>query len=310
MSKLRKISKEVVKKAFISLPLKEAVKSLEELSRSEIREYLAENQILSNPMMLRQIAEASLALTGGEEYSEIIAALEPEEITVLVNLSPEVFSQERFDLIHPSDYSDPKKWIAISNDEAEYIEINNNPRIIRRMHKFSGDTEFAGGRKGGQWAIFKDELIILPVAIAGYVSAICNANRNNGWKEESLYMLGVELLAYATKLRVGVFSNIVKISPDLARVVIDMVLSEKDESLIQKACEKHKELMDEVEDESIGPDLVAETAKVGNKDLARLVADLRDVGIQNPTQEDIHMMEEINNDMDNLLTNGVPEETL
>lgn len=307
MSNLQKIGKETVQKAFMSLPLKEAVGVLEELPVEEIRDYLEENQILGDMPMLRQVVETSLTLTGGEEHSAIIAALEPAEIAKVVNISPGVFSQERFDLIHPLDYTDSKKWLALSNEEAEVIKRSNDQRLIRRMHKFSEDTEFASGRKGGQWAIFKDELAILPVSIAGYVSAICNADRDNEWKEVSLYALGVELLAYAAKLRIEIFRDIDEISPTLAEVVANISFSEEDEGLLRKACESHQELADKLEAESnvaTGPDLIAEAAKSGNKDLARLVADLRDVGIQNPTQEDIQMMEEMNNDMDTLLIKG------
>lgn len=303
MSNLQRVSKELVQKAFLSLPLKEAVGILEDLPTGEIREFLAENQMLGDVLMLRQIAEASLTLTGGEEYSAIIAALEPAEIAQVVNVSPEIFSQERFDLIHPLDYTNPEKWLALSDEEAESIKQSNNQRIIRRMHKFGEDTEFAGGRRKGQWAVFKDELTILPVAVAGYVSAIYNADRDDEWKEASLHMLGVELLAYAAKFRVGVFRDISEISPELAEVVANAAFAEEDESLLRKAGERHQELADEMEaseEFASGPDLVAEAAKAGNKDLARLVADLRDIGIHNPTEEDFQMMKDINSDMDTL----------
>lgn len=303
MSNLQTIGKDLAKKAFMSLPLREAVGVLEELSPKEIREYLAENQILGDALMLRQVAEASLTLTGGEEHSTIIAALEPAEIAQVVNVSPEVFSQERFDLIHPLDYNNPKKWLALSDEEAESIKQSNNQSIIRRMYKFSEDADFAGGRKGGQWAIFKDELTILPVAVAGYVSAICNSDKDNEWKERSLSALGVPLLAYASKFRVGVFRDISEISSELAEVVANAVFSEEDETLLRKAGERHQELADEMQAESestVELDLVAKSAKAGNKDLARLVADLRDIGIQNPTEEDIQMMKEINSDMNTL----------
>lgn len=303
MSTLQKISKETVQKAFLSLPLKEAVWTLEELPANEIREYLAENQMLDDVLMLRQIAESSLTLTGSEEYSAIIAALEPAEIGKVVSASPEVFSQERFDLIHPLDYSNPEKWLALSDEEAELIKQSNDQRLIRQMHKFSEDAEFAGGRKGGQWAILKNELTIMPVTVAGYVSAIYNADRDDEWKEASLNALGVPLLAYATKFRVGVLRDISEVSPDLAETVATIAFAEEDENLLRKACERHQELADEMEageELASSPDLIAEAAKAGNKDLARLVADLRDVGIHNPTQEDIQMMKDMNSDMDTL----------
>lgn len=303
MSNLQTIGKDLAKRAFMSLPLKDAVGVLEELTEKEIREYLAENQILDDAMMLRQVAESSLTLTGGEEHSAIIAALEPAEIAKVVSASPEIFSQERFDLIHPLDYSNPEKWLALSDEEAESIKQSNDRRLIRQMHKFSEDAEFAGGRKGGQWAILKNELTIMPVTVAGYVSAICNADKDDEWKEASLNALGVPLLAYASKFRIGVFRDISEISPELAEVVANAAFAEEDESLLRKAGERHQELADEMEageETASGPDLVAEAAKAGNKDLARLVADLRDIGIHKPTEEDFQMMKEINSDMDTL----------
>ncbi len=294
---LKQVEVNHIDKLFSTMPFKEAVASLENLPLKQIRRYLVESGIISDVVRLREVAEASLAMCCGDEHSAIIAALEPDEIAGIVAVSPEIFTGETFHLIHLNDYDNLNLWEMISLERKEGIMQSGDRLLINRLHNFHPEPWTRKG-ESGPWGLFKQEIAVIPQTVLAYLSAIYNAERDEAWKEQSAAAMGVELLAYGAGFYKGIKDMLLDISPKLAAEV-EVVESA---GLQGRVAEIHFEAKKAEEISNI-PGITKE-----DKTTAQMIAELRAMGIENPTSEDVEILKKTSNDLEILIREGIPEE--
>ncbi len=247
----------IIKGSFSQYSLKRAVKDLEMLPVEQIRGFLVETGALENLPQLREITEASLTLRGDEEYSGILAALEPEEIAGVINISPEIFNSEEFHLIQPQDYDDPSLWESISEEQCEEILQSKDQKIMNRLCRFESG-----------WKLFKRDVVILPEAVLGYLSAIYHAERDEEWKEAAARAIGIELLAYGAQF----YREIGEMLQDISLSLANEVSTAKRRRNLQKAaCAKFYEAHESAEE--VIP--IADLPETVKGDIEKLEASLR-----------------------------------
>lgn len=252
---------------------------LENHSPKEVREYLETSGIINDLPQLRTITEETLSLRGGEEFSNVIAALEPSEIGKMINVSPEVFVGDALFLIHPDDIVDPNKWEPISDGEYKNIIASGDKSKIKRLRNL-GEKPWL--KKGCNWAIFKDEIAIYPETIMGYLSAIKNAeNRNNEWKENTVNEIGYALVAYCSRQCPEILDVLRDISYELMKKIEELRLVP---NLFTKATEEYFEVQKRIEESVLGKG--KSIIVTGNEDLQSVVNGLRSIGV-NMTAEEI-----------------------
>lgn len=284
----------------MSLSIKEAVGELENLPADQIRGFLTQAGIINDRFRLREVMDASLALYGDDEHSAVIAALEPTEIGGAVNSSPEVFESGRFFLFSQADYSRPEMWTAVSLEEKDAILASGDKKLIARLRNLHLEPWTREGMKIGPWVMFKHEIAVIPEIIFGYLSAIKNADRDEEWKDLSVREIGLELVAYCANSMPEITDELREISPLLLKAVEEMRLQP---GLRYDACEKF------MEGKTFMDSAAASIQLSGDESLDRMMAELRQMGIANPTAEDVEMLAEVNNGLGAVFKNGFPLES-
>jgi len=283
---------------FNRLPLKQSVSELEELPQDQIRGALEVFGILEDPLRLRETVEASLKLVGDEEHSAIMAVLEPEEIGQIVALSPEVFSQEICDLIHPMDFHNPDKWYLLTDEQRKRIESSGNKFYCQLIYDLRGES-WAHQKDKGPWAIFKDHVKIFSQTVLGYVSAICFAHqRDDEWKLESLENIGLPLIAYAATECSEILDLCRELDDELVKRIRQIQCQP---NFKQKALDQFQSAFEEIQE------FLTQAPKEKKKPLMKLVDELREIGIENPTDEELSEFQDAGEAIEDALKTGIPE---
>jgi len=300
-ARFNKIARQQQREAFNKLPVVRQASELEELPREQLRQALKFYGLDKNPVRLRELTEASLKLVGDEEHSAIVAALESEEIGEIVSLSPQIFSTDKCDLIHPDDYKNPDKWILIPLATKEAIVASGNQKLIDRLANLH-EEPWAQKAKNGPWGLFKQPVAISPEAVFAYVSAIANASkRSDEWKIACFDAIGFSLIAYVAKKmpELQIISICNDIDPDLGQRISALM---SDPCLEAKALEGTDLAMAVFEEQ---PD-----SREPQKDLSRLVDELRKMGVNDPGTEEIGALAKDEEILNAALRKGVSEEKL
>lgn len=285
---------------FATLPLKLAVGELENLSLEEIRGYLVASDVINNPLKLREVVEASLTLIGDEEYSSIIATLMPEEITSIIKVSPEIFSEDVFHLIHPSDYGNSAMWEMISREQYEAIMIAGDQRVIRRLINFSPEAWTAKGRRDGPWGLFREDVEIFPEVVAAYFSAIINSPRDEKWKEAAIRAIGMDLLAYSIGFDPEIQNICLRLFPEIAT---NLSALRARGTTKEDAAASYRDTMENLQKELRGKNNIEED----EDDLAGMLAELRSMGVEKPDAVAVKTLMETRS-IDNMLKEGIPDD--
>jgi hypothetical protein len=172
--------------------LRAAVNDLAELPKEQIRDVLESEGLLSEPLALAAITAVSMDLNGGEEFSPVISALEPEELRDVVQLSPEIFSHDDFRV--DADIADPSQWDLLTEKEAILIKQSPYKGRSASLHPFPFTKK---AWLSGPWAVPKKDLHVEPIAATGYISAILNADRGDKWKNQALEAIDLKIVAFA-----------------------------------------------------------------------------------------------------------------
>ncbi len=290
------IDPEAIQRKFTTLPLKDAVHDLERYDRGQVRAFLEQSGLTSNLPRLREVVEASLMFVGGEEHSSLVAALEPQEIAHIVPLSPEIFSGDNFHLIRAGDLSDRSRWDIITREHYERIVASGDQKLIARLANFHSEPWTAKGKAEGPWAMFREDIEIFADAVLSYFSAICNADRPSEWKEEAIRAIGLDLLSVAERSFPEIYWRCLREYPSIADAL--RARREKPE-VIHDAAESHREAIAQLR-----ADLGAADVDLGGQDLGAILDDLRAVGIEHPTVDEVRMTIETNREMEAFVTQG------
>jgi hypothetical protein len=278
-SQISALTLQTMKHNFAALPLKQAVKELENLPATEIRGYLDQTGLASMPRKLREVAEASLEMRGGDEHSSIFEVLKPAEINNIIEVSPEIFSSEFFDVVQPGDYLDASKIVKITTEDYTAIKKAGDPRVTRRLVNLN-----PLGATSGPWGLLEQDLVICPDIVWSYFSAIVNAGRDQLWKEAAIRAIGEKLLVYTISYYPVILETCLRDFPEIATQLSAMRLHgvTKDD-----AVEAHLITMQRLQQELQGAEI-----PIAEEDLTELMAELRNLGVQNPSAKAVVALQE------------------
>lgn len=243
---------------------------LEELPAEKVRGELEVSGILNNPIMLKAVVEKSLSFRGDEEYSAVIAALEPKELSHLIATSEEIFNNNELYLIHPEASGDEKEWRNVREKEAKRILASGDLRLIARLSFFLHDP--AQSISKGIWKIHQEDVALMVDGIQSYLSAICNAEKDDEWKEKMVRAMGLHLVAYAAIGNPAIIEMSRGINQNLTA---EIERAMRDENVVGKALDAYYEFVghggaeeiDDTEDPKAMIDEILEIAKGAGVDM-------------------------------------------
>lgn len=280
-----------------TLSPREVAGRLEDLHHEDVRRYFvasglinAESGLIIDRQRLCQLIEASFTWRGDGEHSSLLEALDPSHVAVIVVGSSAIVSCEHFDLIHPADYNDSESWLPITEQQYEIILESNDQSLIRRTAVF---RSLYGVNR---WYFYRDDLVIVPESVLSYFSAICNADRSDEWKEESLRAVGLDLLAVASRKYEEIYWDCLRWFPDIADEIKER--SERPQT-IHDALEPHRVVLESLQRE------LKDDIDLDDRSLRRVMRDLRDIGIPDPTAIEVKEYVDMNTKLVSALTQGV-----
>lgn len=285
-----------VMQAIVGLPTKKAVALIEDLQPAEIRLYLEESGLTANPLKLGEWVGKSLSCCGGEEHSGILAVLKPEEIGSIVGIDPEIFDQDLF--ISQDEFENPLNWGLITNAQAQAILDSGDRKMIARLKNHHPMSHTHEGRKEGPWSLYLTDVKIRPETVNAYFSAIFHSENSEDWKEESIRAIGLELLAFSAYFFPGIFDVCQEHFRDIAD---DIEVQQKQGLLHATATEKFKASIEEIK-----AGLSEKGIAIEDSDLDKMLKELRSLGIDNPTSEEVVTIIETQA-LETALVLGVPE---
>lgn len=218
------------------------VGELENLPRNELREVIC--AACPDSVSMCSLVESAFDFDGGKELTPLIAALTPEEIGAIIDVSPNIFRGEHFFLVHPNDFIDPSKWEPITVEQKKIIEESGDQNLISRISKLGGNDDPRGNKAVFQTAyvMHSDVIDVSIESISSYILAICHAEQDDDWKEESLEAMGLEMLRYVFDRDSEIREMCYRISP----VLHDRVMATRNDLRQEAIAERHLDILEKV----------------------------------------------------------------
>lgn len=288
----------VLTRSFAEKGTKVAIRELEELPLSEIKHFLQTTGAWDDIIRLSELVTNTLSFNGGEEFSRVLAVLEPIQLKDVVHAS--VMLVEDVVEINPLDYADEEKWIEVSPSRRDAILASGNKKLIDRLHNQHPMPHTREGQDKGPWAIYVDDKKILCNQAAGILSAIINAEREDSWKKEAIREIGLEMFAYSALRAPHILTMLAEFDQELYAVADKLAQSEDiyERALVRNA--------DVVEPLSLAAAEISIADIPDGDNLAQMISDLRQFG--NDVAGAIAEAHSADVAIEDIFREGIPEE--
>ena len=164
----------------------------------QIREVLDDKWLLNNLSQLSYVIEKSWSLSliwdSDESSSNFLMALNPDEISSVINVSKKIFDDKLILPEFPFERERIWDFIQVNESEIRFLyEKNSSVNVMKRLRRFT-KLDWKMGWFFDVWNRTIDVNVW-----ASYIYSILNSNKDQDWKIESLNGIWIEFIAFVAK---------------------------------------------------------------------------------------------------------------